>query len=89
MPNDNSIGAHGIERDRRIDKGFTFFYAGLRGMHIDDIGPHAFARNLKRQQRAGAIFKKGIDDRQAIQTVGMFAGLAVQIDPLFGLFEEK
>ena len=89
MSDDNRIGLHRVERDRRIDQRFALFDTRLRRVHIDDIRAHTFAGNFKRKQRSCAVFEKGIDDGQAIQLVCVLAGFPVEIDPLLGFLQQK
>jgi hypothetical protein len=58
-------------------------------MHVDHIGAQALARDLEGQQRARRILEKGVDDGEAAQRLDPLVGLAVQLDPAFGLIEQE
>jgi hypothetical protein len=85
----DAIGAHGVERDRRVDQRLALFHAAGGGVHVDDIRAQPLASDLEAQQRARRIFEEGVDDGEAGQRIVMFVPLAVQIDPLFRLVEQE
>ena len=88
MPDHHRVGAHRVQRHRGVDQRFALFDARLRGVHIDDVCPEAFSRDLERQERTRRIFEKGVDDGEPGEAVVMLGGTAaIQIDPLFGSVE--
>ena len=90
MADDDHVGAHGVQRDGGVDQRLALLHARLGGVHVDDIRAQSLARDFERQQRAGAVFEKGVDLGEALQPVVMLArGGAVDADPMFGLIEQK
>ena len=89
MADDDRIGAHRVERHRRVDQRLALFHARLRGVHVDHVGAQPLAGDLERQQRAGRVFEEGVDDRQPGQPVVALLRLAVEFDPLLRLVEQE
>jgi len=89
VADDDSVGAHGVERDRRVDQRLTLLHARLRGMHVDDIGTQALARDFETQQRARRIFEEGVDHGEPRKHILVLGRLPVERNPLFGLVEQK
>ncbi len=89
VTDNDGIGAHGVERDRRIDQRLALLHRALRRMHVDHIRAQPLAGDLEAQQRARGVLEEGVDDGQAGQRVAVLAGLAVKLHPLFRLGEEE
>ena len=89
MTNHDRIGAHRIQRHRRVDQRFALFHARLRGVHVDDVRAETFTRNFEAEQCPRRIFEERIDLRQAVKTVVRFPVSAVVIDPLIGFIDQE
>ena len=89
VADDDGISAHRVQCHRGVDQGFALLHRTLRGVHVDHVGPQPLAGDFEAQQRAGAVFEEGVDDRQAGQQPGALLGLAVQRHPLFRLVEQE
>jgi hypothetical protein len=51
MSDDDDIGMHGVERQRRIEQGFALFHRRSGNTEIDDIGAQAFSGDFEAEQR--------------------------------------
>ena len=89
VPDDDGIGAHGVEGDRGIDQRLALLHAGLRGVHVDDVGAQPLPGDLETQERPRRVLEESIDDRQSGQAVAVLLALPVEIDPLFRLVEQE
>jgi len=89
VANHDCIGAHRVQRHRRVDQRFALFHARLRGVHVDHVGAQSLAGNLEAKQGAGAVLEEGVDDGQAREPIRALVRLAVQFDPLFRLVEQE
>src|SRR3546814_17463854 len=58
-------------------------------MHVDDVLPESFSRDLERQQRSGAVFEKGVHLCQARQPIVMLGRLAVDRHPMLRLIQQE
>ena len=76
------IAMHGVQSAGRIQQGFALIHAGCADRHIDDIGAQPLAREFKTRAGAGAVFKKQIDQRAALQQVAL--GFATAIEQRIG-----
>ena len=72
------IAMHRIQRAGGIQQGFALVHAGITDRHIDDISAQPFARELKTRAGAGAVFKKQIDQRAALQQVSLGFAAAIE-----------
>ena len=78
MTHHQQIAMHRIQRAGRIQQGFALIHAGCADRHIDDIGAQSFARELKTRAGAGAVLKKQIDQRAALQQVSLGFAAAIE-----------
>ena len=70
VAHDEHVGAHGVERHRRVQQGLPL--AGRTGCqrHVHDVEAEMLAGNLERRPGAGRILEKQADQQVAGQRVG-------------------
>jgi len=80
MTHDDDVGAHGVERHRRVDQRLALLHAGVADRHVHDIGAEALAGQFERGLRAGGGLEEQIDLRAPAQRGALLLDLARHVD---------
>ena len=76
MADDDDVGAHRVQRRRRVDQGFALAHRGLDHRHVHHVGAQALAGEFERGLRARRRLEEQVDQRAAAQRVALFLNLA-------------
>jgi len=80
VAHDDGIGAHGVERHRRVEQGFALAHGGGGDVHVDDVGPEPLGGDLEARPRARRVLEEQVHDRPAGEPVAPFVDGSVLVD---------
>ena len=89
MTDNERIGAHCVERERRILERLALLDARPLDLHRDRLSAQPVGGDLERQQGARRIFEEGVDDRQPVEPPGIAPRLAIIGEPARALVEDE
>ena len=88
VAHDDQVGAHGVQRRRRVDQRLALFYRRGCDRHVHHIGAEPFARELEGGLRAGGGLVEEIDLRAPGEHAALFLDLPGDVDGRFGKIEQ-
>ncbi len=83
------VGAHGVQRHRRVDQGLAFLHRGGRDRHVHHVGAEPFSGELEGALRPGRGLEEKIDQGAAAEVVALLGDLAAELGGLLGKIEQR
>ena len=88
VADDQDVGAHGVQRHRRVDQRLALLHRRIADRHVHHVGAEPLAGQLEGGLRAGRGFEEEVDLRAAAQRRRLLFALARNRDRLVGPVEQ-
>ena len=89
MAHHQNVGAHGVERHRRVDQRLALFDAGRPDRHVHHVRAEPLARQFERRLGAGRGLEEQVDLGAPAQGRALLFDLARNGDRLVGEIEQR
>ena len=88
MPDDQNVGAHGIEGDRGVEQRLALAHGRDADRHVHHVGAETLAGKLEGGLRAGRGFEEQVDLSAAAERSALLLDLPVERDKLLCEIEQ-
>ena len=89
VPDDERVGAHRVQRPRRILQRLAFLDRAMLDLHRHHLRAKPVGGDFEAEERAGRILEEGVDDGQPVEPVVVSPRLAIIGEPALALVEDR